>query len=197
MSFLALIPIAAAVIAIAAQGPTTVRLFGATISLYPPGNPLTASAYTIAIQPRPGPSDLDVFEAYQPYIEGARAVGIVAASGRSAFFRWSTRERCKCRTAVDQPWTGAAASRSGQQAITDAWLARTPADVVVVIDAPEWGANPSPNLAPERLRGRVDALARQSRFEEIASMPLPHTPGEVSYLMQSRRLDVRWPLKGA
>ena len=136
----------------------------------------TSTAYTAAIHPQPGPSDLGLAKAYLPHLAGARAVGFLATFAREPFFAWTVHEHCRCRTSVDMPWTPPFLAREDYRRLGADWLRQTRSEVVVVVETPgrpDRYAIPSLGLDYDRLSGFVDAIISDPQFARIATEPVP------------------------
>lgn len=140
--------------------------------------PWSILAHRVAIHPLGGVSDIEVYRVYAHYLDPSRIHGVLSTSAGSPFFRWTVRHDCKCRVKVDQPFLPTVASREEMRSATAAWLARTPADLLVAIDMPEWHLLYTLGLDPAR--GQLDALAGQSRFQRIKTIPAPIGAGTIS-----------------
>ncbi len=140
--------------------------------------PWSILAYRVAIHPHGGASDIEVYRAYAPYLDPSRIHGVLSTSAGSPFYRWTIRHDCRCRAKVDQPFLPPAASREKMREATAAWLARTPAELLVAIDMPDWHLLYS--LGLDAARGQMDALADQSRFHIIRTLPAPIGAGTMS-----------------
>ncbi|MEA2779613.1 MAG: hypothetical protein QOK29_1157 [Rhodospirillaceae bacterium] len=137
-------------------------------------------AYTVAIRPTSGPSDLDLAAAYLPFTSGVSRIGFVATFGRTGFFAWTMREHCRCRTATEEPWFDFVQSRDDARRIMANWIATTRAQRIVVVDAPGWYEIPILGFTHDRMVGALDAMAGQDRFVRVQTIPVPSFPAEVS-----------------
>jgi hypothetical protein len=128
---------------------------------------LSPLIYQASIRSRSGVSDLAFSDAYLPHLADTRNVGFVATFGRTGFFQWTVRERCRCLAVIDMPWLPQIGSREEALAIGAVWLAATSANRIVVVDAPDYESDPRQRY--DHLIGLVDAMESQSRFRKVAS----------------------------
>jgi hypothetical protein len=88
--------------------------------------------------------------------------------------RWMLQERCRCRIAIDWPQFDPSTSRETIRATMRDYLERTKVDRLVVLDAPHypnWFADQV--WSYDRMRGVIDAMADQNKFERIATYDIP------------------------
>jgi hypothetical protein len=110
---------------------------------------------------------------YLAELDGARAVMFATTFGTTKLFQWMLRERCRCKVPVEDPLIAKAGSRAEVRARMTDRLARTPADVVVVIDAPAGRyALPELGWVHDTMAGIPDAMADQTRFTRFAAYDL-------------------------
>ncbi len=133
----------------------------------------TDMAYAASIHPLPGPSDLDLAKAYLPYVHGLQSIGFLTTFPGSDFFSWTVREDCRCRAKVDAPWLTPLQSREQYRQEAADWLAHTPAERIVLIDAPSQYSIPSLGLTYDNLSSQIDAIEHDGRFERAATVPAP------------------------
>ena len=145
----------------------------------------TDMAYAAAIHPRPGPSDLGLAKAYLPYVRGKQNVGFLTTFPRTEFIAWTVHEDCRCRTNVDRPWVPAFQSHNQYRQIAADWLMHTQTERIVLIDAPSLFSIPSLGLTYSHLSGQIAALEHDSKFERLATEPLP-TLGATVTIWQRR-----------
>jgi hypothetical protein len=143
----------------------------AAAALWTPPSPRAA---VDALRADRGSSDLDLVRPYLAELDGARAVMFAATFGSTKLFQWMLHERCRCKTHVEDPSIANAGSRAEVRARMTDRVARTPADVVVVIDAPG-GRYTLPKLGwvYDTMAGIPDAMSAQSRFKRLATYDLP------------------------
>jgi hypothetical protein len=140
----------------------------------------TDMAYAAASHPRPGePSDLDLAKAYLPYVRGEKKVGFLATLTENNFYPWTLQLNCRCEARVYAPELERLQleSRAQYRSATAAWLMQTALDVIVVIDATS-GEIPAPGY--DSLSGQLDAIRQDSRFQPVATVPVPTMGATVS-----------------
>ncbi len=121
-----------------------------------------------------GASDLDLVRPYLAELDGARVVMFATTFGMSKLFQWMLREHCRCKIIVEDPGINGAQSREQVRDMMADRVARSRADVLVVIDAPT-----SPySLAAlgwiyDKMAGIPDAMAQQTRFVQFTAYALP------------------------
>ncbi len=141
---------------------------------------MPAAAFTTAIYPTKGPSDLGVVRPVLPDLDGLHAIGYATTFGESSLLSWVVRERCRCKFLVEKPWISPA-SREEARTLMAERLASSQAQAFVIIDAPA-----GPYKLPEfgwtydRLTGIFDALAVQDRYVRVAVHAVPQFGAEVS-----------------
>jgi hypothetical protein len=96
------------------------------------------------------------------------------------------RERCRCRLPVDAPWLEGLASREAARRAMLAYVAQTPADRLVVIDAPKSPYAAIPLWPYPVLAGILDAMQDQNRFVLLLSHDVPEQGARVTVW---RRID--------
>jgi hypothetical protein len=99
------------------------------------GYPTPDKAYAVAIHPRAGPSDYELYKFYRPYIAGDRPIAVLFSIGRNSFAQWTLWEDCKCRRVVQQPFVIRAVDSDRMREIAATCLATTGVDTIVAIDA--------------------------------------------------------------
>jgi hypothetical protein len=133
----------------------------------------TDMAYDAASHPRPGePSDLEFAKAYLPYVRDAKKVGFLATLPDTNFYDWTLRENCRCAVRAHVPELDPFQSREQYRSATVAWLVHTPLDLIVVIDAPSYAVAEF-GKTYETLLGQIDAIKQDSRFQSVATVPVP------------------------
>jgi hypothetical protein len=133
----------------------------------------TDMAYAAASHPQPGePSDLDLAKAYLPYVRDAKKVGFLTTLPETNFYEWTLRENCRCVVRAYAPELEPFQSREQYRSATVAWLMHTPLDLIVVIDAPSY-EEADVGKTYETLLGQIDAIKRDSRFQSVATVPVP------------------------
>ena len=126
-----------------------------------------------ASHPRPGePSDLEFAKAYLPYVRDAKKVGFLATLPDTNFYDWTLRENCRCAVRAHVPELDPFQSREQYRSATVAWLVHTPLDLIVVIDAPSYAVAEF-GKTYETLLGQIDAIKQDSRFQSVATVPVP------------------------
>jgi hypothetical protein len=164
----------------------------------------TALADRVAIRTPSAPSDLALAAAYLPLVSNASHVGVVTTFGVSDLFVWTIREHCRCHVTVDQPWLQRAASPSEAAALTRAWVDETPADRVILVDAPP--PYPLPGVADlaTRLAGVPAVLRSSARLESmgppaqvgLATVEVWRATGEPGARPPARRHLAAWASLG-
>ncbi|MEZ5786313.1 MAG: glycosyltransferase family 39 protein [Xanthobacteraceae bacterium] len=137
-------------------------------------------AYAVAIHPQTGPSDYELAKAYLRQVAGMQKVGFIATFPTTAFFSWTVREHCRCRTKVEQPFLQPHQTRAEYRSLAADWLAQTKSERIVVVDAPGLYAIPAIGMTYDRLSGLVEAIEQSPRFERIATVPVPAFAATVS-----------------
>jgi hypothetical protein len=133
----------------------------------------TDMAYAAASHPLPGePSDLELAKAYLPYVRDAKKVGFLTTLSETNFYEWTLRENCRCVVRAYVPELEPFQSREQYRGATVAWLVHTPLDLIVVIDAPSYVVT-EVGKTYETLLGQIDAIKRDSRFQSVATVPVP------------------------
>jgi hypothetical protein len=133
----------------------------------------TDMAYLASIHPRAGPSDLDLAKVYLTHVAGTKAVGFLATFGATTFFHWTVREHCRCEAKVDTPWLFPRLTREEFRRIASDWLASTPAERIVIVDAPGLYPIEGIGYTYERLSGLIDAIENNPGFEKIVTETVP------------------------
>jgi hypothetical protein len=137
------------------------------------GRPTPAIAYAYAIQPRFGPSDLELVRPYLHELEGTHEVTVVTTFGTSKLFAWMIREHCRCHRIVNDPFIDSLTSREQARAVMAERVAQSTADVIVTIDAPQIRyALPAVGWVYPTMVGVIDAMAAQDRYQPGNSYPL-------------------------
>ncbi|MCG6205048.1 glycosyltransferase family 39 protein [Rhodopseudomonas sp. HC1] len=150
------------------------------------GRPLPAVAYTAAIRATEGPTDLDLIRPYLPELDGSREVAVFTTFGTSKLFAWVTREHCRCNRVVDDPFIDRQPSREDVRELMRDRIARSTADVVVIIDAPDSRYSlPLLGWDYARMAGIVDAMADQTRYKRTATYDLPDQQGRATIWRRS------------
>jgi len=156
----------------------TIACLGCALLLQVPNK--AAAALTAGRDLKLGPSDLDLVDAYAPFITGTRSIAVASTFGPTRLLDWPLIERCNCRVHMDifRPPEG---DRSMVRAAAESWLARTPGEQLIVLDFPEF-TQPAPLLRLDysRMAGIVDAVAAQHRFQVDHTVELPAFGGRVS-----------------
>ena len=124
------------------------------------------------------PSDLDLVDAYAPFVSGTRSIAVVSTFGATRLLDWPLIERCGCRVPMDtfRPPNG---DRDAVRAAAAAWLARVDSERLLLFDFPKFTEAP-PLFDYGRTVGMVDAVAAQHRFQLDATVELPAFGGRVS-----------------
>jgi hypothetical protein len=148
--------------------------------------PPAPQAQEVAFRTPSDPSAYALIAPALPALDGARAVGFAATFGRSAFFPLVVSERCRCRLPVDAPWLEGLASREAARRAMLAYVAQTPADRLVVIDAPKSPYAAIPLWPYPVLAGILDAMQDQNRFVLLLSHDVPEQGARVTVW---RRID--------
>lgn len=139
------------------------------------------AAHHHAIHPTRGTTDLDLVRPYIHELNGARGVMFATTFGHSDLFRWVLHEHCRCKMPVTHPWISHLFSRHEVQALMARRVLETKADHIVLIDAPRSShRHPSAGWTYDIMVGVVDAMRQQTRFEPIASHPLPGHDAQAS-----------------
>jgi hypothetical protein len=127
-----------------------------------------------------GSSDLDLIDAYAPFVTGTRSIAVASTFGPTRLFDWPLIERCSCRVRMDtfRPPEG---DRDAVRAAAETWLTRTRGERLLVFDFPEFTeAAPLLGFDYNRTIGIVDAVAAQNRFQLERTVELPAFGGRVS-----------------
>lgn len=140
--------------------------------------PVSGMAGVVAIRKDSGPSDLEFARAYLPHIRGQTPVGFMTSFGRSDFFVWTVRSDCGCDRTVDAPFNGATYGQA--RGYAEMWIARTPAEHIVVIDAPGVHEIPDIGTTATVRRGALDVMQIQTRFRHVIDVPVSPFKATVS-----------------
>lgn len=125
------------------------------------------------------PSELELSAAYLPHLAGFTDVGFVLSFGPHHFATWTVREQCRCRAVIE--WPGIpATTRAEARDTVEQWVARTRAQRIVVINAPDVPLPPQSDWMRDWALGVLDGLANQDRFVMIALIPVPSFPAKIS-----------------
>jgi len=131
-------------------------------------------SYGYAIHPTSGPSDVDLVRPYLPALANARAVGFATTFGMSRLFHWVIRQNCRRRILVEDPWIHRVASRDEARNLMADRIARSNAELFVVIDAPNGRyALPIIGWTYDHMVGIVEAMNSQTRFVRVATYSIP------------------------
>ena len=141
--------------------------------------PYPDMAYTTAIRDRTGASNLDLVALYAPYLAGEQQVAVGATFGEAALLAWPLIEACRCELKVEQPHLGVTDTRIQIAAAGAEWLAQTPARKAVIVDVPSLAGAP---YVYGNLVGLRDAVAAQSRFKLIQTIPSKDPAGQILIL---------------
>jgi hypothetical protein len=143
--------------------------------------PVSAAAYRTAFRDVGKPSDLDLVRPYLDRLDGLQRVGYATTFGSSKLFDWAFREHCRCHLVVDDSWLYNLPTREAVRDAAAAWVARTDAELLVIVDAPsaryEYDVL---GWTYVRMSGVIDAMNSQNRFVRAGDYPVPSHGANVS-----------------
>jgi hypothetical protein len=142
----------------------------------PPARAVTHVSHFIG-----APRDFDIAAAYADRVKDAAAVGVVSTSVGISTFIWPIRAACRCPKRIDHPrLPGADRGRENTMRAVLAWVGRTPAERVVVIDTLDRAVMPLLNWTADDIAGIHDAMNRQDRFKLVESVDVSSYPARVT-----------------
>jgi len=132
----------------------------------------TDMAYTVAIHPYAGPSDLELARVYLPHLTETHSVGVIALP-ESVFYSWTIHEHCRCRTVVKMPKLPDSETHDVYRRLITDWLADFQAERLISIDRQNLRPTPYLGQAYDSSTAALEAIENNPAFEKIATEPVP------------------------
>lgn len=126
-----------------------------------------------ALQKSSGPSDLAFAHAYLAHVHPRKGLAIAATMGPTDLWTWTAREHCRCLARIERPFFEFRPAREDVARKMSALVASAKVDTLILIDAPAYPVPGVLGFSYDRMRGLLDAMAEQDRFERIAIIPVP------------------------